>query len=133
MIQTIRHFFRVAQSRKREAEKERSRSPKWQEVREEHLKAESACRACGTTKELQVHHIKPFSMHPELELDPLNLITLCMDKYECHLLIGHGGSFDFCNENVVRDVEEVRSCPKQRPLIEERARQGRVRETDKSR
>lgn len=41
----------------------------------------------------------PFNLDPSLELDPSNLITLCMGEKECHLHIGHGGSFkQYCPE-----------------------------------
>lgn len=48
------------------------RSPEWPHVREEFLKACPACAACGGTEDLNVHHIQPFHLHPELELDPAN-------------------------------------------------------------
>jgi 5-methylcytosine-specific restriction endonuclease McrA len=47
---------------------------------------------------VQVHHKKPFHLHPELELDPANLVTLCMtSSNECHLRIGHSGDFKAYN------------------------------------
>jgi len=53
------------------------RSPKWHKVEKEHLAKEPACQWCGATVKVQVHHVKPFHLHPELELDPSNFITLC--------------------------------------------------------
>jgi hypothetical protein len=55
---------------------------------------------------LQVHHVKPFHLLPELELDESNLISLCMGPNECHLFIGHGDSFRCYNPNVREDAEK---------------------------
>lgn len=55
---------------------------------------------------LQVHHIKPFHLHPDLELDPDNLITLCEIKgRDHHLLIGHLDDWEAYNPNVRHDVK----------------------------
>lgn len=71
------------------------RSSQWPAVREAHLKNEPQCRVCGGTTKIQVHHILPFHLHPELELDPTNLITLCEGNtnINCHLAFGHFGNF----------------------------------------
>jgi hypothetical protein len=52
------------------------------------------------------HHKKPYHLHPELELDPNNLITLCMENL-CHIDIGHGDSFKAYNPNVAEDASTV--------------------------
>lgn len=84
----------------------KKRSPKWRKVRKKHLKAEPYCVACGKRKKLQVHHIKPFHIAPELELEPTNLITLCTNRVmNCHLIIGHRRNFKNHNENVKRDAK----------------------------
>lgn len=84
------------------------RSSKWANVRKRHLKAFPTCAACGCDQHLQVHHIKPFHLHPELELEDLNLITLCegKDEHQCHLNIGHLGNFKNENPDVVKDAQE---------------------------
>ena len=97
-------------SRFREKQKEKHRSPEWRKVRDEHLEKFPMCEACGTSKELQVHHIKPFHLDPELELDENNLMTLCMAKFNCHLQIGHGGSFNMYNPSVEEDAKSFRSA-----------------------
>jgi len=49
--------------------------------------------------------MKPFHLHPELELDPTNLITLCMQPgQECHLYVGHGDSWKAYNPDVKQDA-----------------------------
>lgn len=85
----------------------RERSPEWHRVEKEHLLREPACVACGYKgKGVQVHHIKPFHLHPQLELDPNNLITLCEVKgRDHHLLIGHLDNWESYNEHVRDDVK----------------------------
>ena len=85
----------------------RERSPDWPRVAQEHLLREPACVSCGYTgQELQVHHIRPFHLYPDLELDPHNLITLCEVKGgEHHLLLGHLDDWGSYNLNVRYDVK----------------------------
>jgi 5-methylcytosine-specific restriction protein A len=85
-----------------------ARSSKWAKIRDQHLQKNPLCAVCGGNKDLQVHHKKPFHLHPELELDPNNLVTLCealKKGINCHLLIGHLGNFKNVNEEVDQDVE----------------------------
>lgn len=94
------------------------RSPKWSIVRTRHLSKNPTCAVCGTKKKLEVHHIKPFHLYPELELDPDNLITLCETAEHgiiCHLLVGHLGNYRSLNENVVDDAKTWRSKLEGRP------------------
>src|SRR4051812_21566466 len=81
------------------------RSPRWPAVERAHVRQHPACAACGGTDHLQVHHVEPFHVCPEKELDPANLITLCMAPGErCHYLIGHlGTSWHAWNVHVRRD------------------------------
>ena len=75
------------------------RSDKWPTVERHFLQANPTCAACGGKNRLNVHHCMPFHLDPTKELDPTNLITLCMGEKECHLHIGHGGSFkQYCPE-----------------------------------
>lgn len=80
------------------------RSPKWHGVRDAFLKDHASCAACGGTVKLQVHHKQPFHLHPDLELEPTNLITLCETVTKCHLKIGHLGNWKSFNPNVVDDA-----------------------------
>jgi 5-methylcytosine-specific restriction protein A len=122
----LAHALALLRSSLHETVKRHLRSPRWRAVEREHLKAEPFCRGCGTIVRLQVHHILPFAAHPELELDPANLITLCMGANECHERIGHGGNFACYNPNVRRDAFEARMRPKRRPEIERRAKEARL-------
>lgn len=80
------------------------RSSKWETVRKNWLCLNNECAACGSKESLQTHHKIPFHLHPELELDYNNFITLCEKKggLECHLHIGHRGLW----KNEVPTVEE---------------------------
>ena len=85
---------------------EATRSSRWPTVRKKHVLKYNRCAACGGTTKLEVHHIKPFHLFPELELDPSNLLTLCDENkggHSCHLLFGHLGNFKSYNTTVVED------------------------------
>lgn len=85
------------------------RSPHWNAVRKQHLIKEPMCRACNGKEKLQVHHIKPFHLFPESELDPNNLVTLCEHpKTECHLILGHRGNFKKYNAEALDDIKKYR-------------------------
>jgi 5-methylcytosine-specific restriction enzyme A len=69
------------------------RSGKWPEVRKKHLEKHPTCAACGMPnidRQLEVHHVVPYHIAPNLELDPENLITLCdAPTRPCHRCFGH--------------------------------------------
>lgn len=81
------------------------RSSKWPKIRAHHLKHEDWCRVCGTTANLEVHHIKPFWLFPELELHPGNLITLCESPHHmCHFRCGHFSSWRKYNPKIAEQA-----------------------------
>jgi 5-methylcytosine-specific restriction protein A len=125
MLGLIRHAVRVAHSLLRERAKEK-RSPHWREVRDSFLESHQACAACATSTRLQVHHIKPFHLDHPLELDPSNLIALCMGPNECHIRIGHGDDFKAYNPNVIADAHDSLVRPADRTEIAERAKNARL-------
>ena len=64
----------------------------WQRCRKEFLKkVGKICMACGGKKKIQVHHILPRHIRPDLACDHTNLIVLCGKG--CHLRLGHLGSY----------------------------------------
>ena len=70
----------------------------------------------------------PFAKDASLELDPNNLISLCMDKgHDCHILIGHGDDFKAYNPNVVADATEALLHPEKIREIQERAKVARLK------
>ena len=86
----------------------KKRSSQWSAVRKEHLRLNPVCYCCGSKSKLQVHHISPFHLTPELELEPSNLITLCVNKtLNCHLILGHRKSFKKENPNVIQDCDYI--------------------------
>jgi 5-methylcytosine-specific restriction enzyme A len=71
-------------------------------VRARHLVANPNCAACGGTANVEVHHIQPFHLFPDLELVDSNLITLCEKPgYECHFVFGHYHDWYKYNPDVI--------------------------------
>jgi len=116
----------VAQAALRERLKAKRRSSKWPKFEHSFLKTHKNCAACGGTKRLQVHHISPFRLHPERELDVNNVIVLCMGMPECHLRIGHGNSFKSYNPHVTEDAAVVLLHPETRRTVENLAKAKRL-------
>jgi 5-methylcytosine-specific restriction endonuclease McrA len=88
------------------------RSPRWPRLRAVFLAACPCCAACGTRQGLEVHHVRPVHRFPHLELAWDNLLTLCG---RCHLFVGHLGSWDSWNPEVVGDAAHWRLKISQRP------------------
>jgi hypothetical protein len=127
---------------------EPARSPHWRTIEKRWLHgfpggppAHDVCACCGCRLHLQVHHIKPFHLWPSLELQDgtgvapatggagatPNFITLCMGPFECHLEIGHAGSFrSEGNPRVVEDAALVRNNPALRADVVAKARLARL-------
>lgn len=90
----------------------RKRSSAWPALRERHLLSHASCAACGGTDALSVHHLLPFHLFPELELDESNLLTLCESGpagMNCHLLCGHGGRWKDYVAKAARDARRVQA------------------------
>ena len=88
------------------------RSPKWGTVRREYLKTHPFCEVCGGDDDLDIHHCVPFHLKPMLELEEINLITLCTPH---HLLFGHYMSWKSWNEYVRDDAVAWRTRILNRP------------------
>src|SRR5262245_8047757 len=81
---------------------ENDRSPDWPTMRRNFLKAHPVCWECGSFKDLEVHHIRPFHLYPELELKADNLITLCETVgINCHFNVGHLGNWKGWNPELL--------------------------------
>lgn len=107
----IKHIYNLASSAIRESYKKSSislRSEKWPSIEKDIINKYKCCAACGSIQHLQVHHIQPFHLHPELELQESNLIILCMSENECHLRIGHGDLFRAYNPLLMKDINDLR-------------------------
>ena len=88
------------------------RSSQWSGVRKENIK--SYCEFCERKPllGLNLHHILPFHLYPEAELDPTNFITVCR---HCHLYFAHLGSFKSFNKDIKKEAEEWQTKRKHRP------------------
>ncbi len=98
-----------------------TRSSHWPAVRRQHLEMHPVCDMCGGKEKIEVHHRKPFHLHPQLELEPSNLISLCESNkggVNCHLHFGHLGNFKSWNVDVESDAKEWRVKIQNRPLSE---------------
>jgi 5-methylcytosine-specific restriction protein A len=114
-MSALRHIADVLQGKARPGQR---RSSDWPRVRAEHLSQQPECAVCGGREKLEVHHLQPFHLQPELELDPANLITLCEAKRSganCHLLFGHLGNFRSFNRDARADALRWRTKLASRP------------------
>ena len=86
------------------------RSGAWRRIRNEHLEKHGFCAICGSDENLTVHHIQSFSEHPELELCPDNLITLCENKnLNCHFVFGHKMRWTNLNRELPETIRYMHS------------------------
>ena len=129
MFDTVRHLYRVAHAQVREHVVKGivhpiigKRSSEWPTVRKHFLASSPTCAACGGISLLNVHHKEPFHLDPKLELDPSNLITLCMGKLECHLLLGHCDNWKGYNPNVAQDAAHCLKYSNDRDRIVQEAK-----------
>lgn len=71
----------------------------WQTCRRAFLKmVGKQCTCCPSKKKIEVHHILPRHIRPDLAVDMTNLIALCKG---CHLRIGHLGSYYQYNAEIM--------------------------------
>lgn len=111
MIKTIKHAVNLLRNSLRDVGVSEKRSSQWPTVEKHFIEKNPTCAACGGKERLNVHHCMPFHLDKALELDEKNLITLCMGEKECHLHIGHSGSFKLYNPNVRKDAADALAHP----------------------
>lgn len=90
----------------------------WPALRAVHLKREPRCCCCRTRKNLDVHHVRPVGLYPELELDAANVMTLCRP---CHFLVAHLGDWRSWNPLVRADAAWLRNKVDRRIYLREPA------------
>jgi hypothetical protein len=56
-------------------------SGEWKRVARAVRVRDGGCVECGSAADPHVHHVKSFADHPELRLDPDNLVTLCREHH----------------------------------------------------
>ena len=126
MFTTLKNLYLRTTRAVFEATDSHQRSPAWGKLEKQIVAAHPACEACGATERLQVHHKKPFHIHPELELDPSNLVVLCMKPgLECHLYVGHGDSWKAYNPNLDLDLKTLANDPSKRATVIVEAKKNR--------
>jgi 5-methylcytosine-specific restriction protein A len=108
------------------ASRSKGNNTEWERLKKRYMILHPDCAVCGerNPRKLVVHHIKPYHIFPELELDEDNLITLCEgDRHSAnhHLFVGHLMSYKSFNENVVEDAatwrEKIRKRPKWKEIV----------------
>lgn len=83
------------------------RAGAWPRVRREHLSKEPNCVVCGRRPSRpEVHHVQSYHEHPELELDPDNLATVCDEP--CHQMFGHLRNWKKINPHFREDADRFR-------------------------
>lgn len=92
------------------------RSPDWYKVRKRHLEKNPVCAWSGRTSNLEVHHIYPVHLYPELELDEGNLITLSEAPDNFHFIFGHFMDWKSYNPDIVDHAEWYRKRKSSRYL-----------------
>ena len=66
------------------------------------------CCGCAEKSKIQIHHIKPKSIFPELIAEETNLITLC---FECHLFLHEvvcKGNIYKCNHKALKRLYKMK-------------------------
>ncbi len=100
--------FKVLKDRiQGKAVKGAKRSSKWRKTRKRFLSDNPTCFVCNSKKKVEVHHIIPFHIAPDLELKFENLMSLCENgKFGivCHILLGHEGNYRKTNFTCERDA-----------------------------
>ena len=93
-----------------------ARSGQWSAVRNAFIKENPFCAVCVKRGSLlqpnEVHHLLPFHLHPNLELDPDNFIVFCRPH---HILVGHLMNWSSYNLNAKTDAEAWRTKIANRP------------------
>ena len=71
-------------------------------VMKKYRKEHPRCAWCGRNRRVQIHHIVPVSVIPNMADDYDNLITLCAKR--CHITLGHSGNY---GRRYVRNVKKI--------------------------
>lgn len=126
MLNTIKHGINLLRHSLRDIGISAKRSSKWPTVEKHFREANPTCAACGGKDRLNIHHVLPFHLFPEKELDPENLITMCMGKKECHLRLAHGSDFRAYFPDIRKYAEQVNKGKKTFEEVEEIAKRSKL-------
>lgn len=126
LFAAVNHGVNLLRNSFRDIKITTKRSSKWPKVEKDFKEKNPNCACCGSNIRIQVHHKKPFHLDPSLELDINNLISLCMSKKECHLMIGHGNDFKSYNPNIERDAHTLNKDISKFSIIAAKAKANRL-------
>lgn len=94
-----------------------TRSSGWSKTRKLFLSKNPKCPVCGQ-KATDVHHVVPFHVKPEWELNEENLIQFCERD---HFVFGHLFHWKAWNPNVRYDVEVMARKVRKRSMLDNEA------------
>lgn len=69
----------------------------WRKTRNHFFARNPLCAMCSADKDIQVHHILPWHLYPELRYTTTNLVSLCQP---CHFRFGHGRDWKAYNPDI---------------------------------
>ena len=88
----------------------------WQmtKAKRAYKKTHPFCAVCGTTKDIEIHHIVPVHVDSSKACDPENFISLCdWRNHGCHYIWGHFRNFrSKWNPDIVEFAEGVETLRK---------------------
>jgi hypothetical protein len=64
------------------------------------------CRLCGDWKKVQLHHVLPVSIRPDLECERSNIVELCKLH---HFIIGHLSNWTNYNVHFWEDFHALKN------------------------
>ncbi len=83
-----------------------TRSSKWPSFIKKIKKEVGRCAVCAKRKGLEGHHIRPFHIYPDLELNPDNITILCRRH---HFILGHLEYWKSYNPQMAETISYFRS------------------------
>jgi len=86
------------------APKGAKRHPDWSKFRKAYISEFPNCFICKRKAD-QLHHLIPFHLAPDMELDIENVMQMCR---RCHLFVGHLNNFRSINPTCESDAREWR-------------------------
>ncbi len=85
------------------------RSGHWPALRDAIIAEQPWCSVCRRSTDLIVHHLMPFHLKPELELDKKNLFVLCeTPDFNCHFVLAHFRNWEHYNKNILNVAKYLR-------------------------
>lgn len=105
MLDRLLRLFGVERCEPFDPRSFRGRSPKWSSLRDRFTKEKKRCAISGLETDLEVHHVKPFHLFPDLELEWDNL---CLLTRPIHYLVGHCCKWSYYNARFPQHLDQWR-------------------------